>query len=133
MGALEAVSKVIDAIDHATDSDPSTDPYVDLKEAALELVMPKLDSNSLIRYATSSIVEQIDKNLEEQREQKRLEQERLQQEQSNKIDSIKKPVIEQESELFNQQNQSRDSYSVTDYMEKSDAEARADMKSKSNL
>ncbi len=117
MGALEAVSKVIDAIDHATDNDPSTDPYADLKEAALELalparpsidpnayvdlgkvasslVMPKLDIETAAKYA----VDYMDSSREN--EQEREEQERIERENSKNLYSIKEPPVKQAFDPF---------------------------------
>ena len=114
MSTLQAVSKVIDAIEHAIDNDPNTNPVDDLKEATLELVMPKLDANTLVKY-TGNIVEQLNKNSDQQEEEERLAQERLQREQAYK--SIQEPAIKNEFDPFAHQNTSRDTYSVAEYMQ----------------
>ena len=119
MSSLQAVSKVIDAIEHAVDNDPSTNPIDDLKEVAL-LTMPKLDAQTLVKY-TGSIIEHLGDNTDQQKEEERLEQERLQREQAYKINSIQEPSIKKEFDPFAQQNQSKETYSVAEYMQMRDA------------
>jgi len=136
MSALGAVSKVIDAIDHATDNDPatnpvddlkqaaielvlpsntSTDPYIDMKEAALELVMPKLDPETLVKYA-GDYMENLEKS-----EQERDEQARIERENSNNLYSMQEPVMKQEFDPFKQQQSKDDTYNVAEYMQMRDA------------
>ena len=80
--------------------------------------MPKLDANTLVKY-TGSIIEQLNKNSDQQEEEERLDRERLQREQSYK--SIQEPVIKNEYDPFAHQKQPRDTYSIADYMQMRDA------------
>ena len=89
MSLLQAISKVSNSLDSNTTSSGEFD---DLKQATLELVMPKIDADTIARYSGGSN-KSGSKNLEEQ---ERIERQRNERENTNMLHSVSEPVIKEE-------------------------------------
>lgn len=93
----------------------------DLKEGIMELVMPKLDDETLAKYV-GKWSENVEKDLKEKEEQERLAKEEAQRRQNLGLAQKEPNLLTKQEE---KQQEEKKGYSVTDYMEKADAVARA--------
>lgn len=118
----QAVGKVASAV---VDSlNPSSGPAqtnapADIKQAALELVMPKLDPETIAKYA-GKWAENVEKDLKEKEEQERIAKEEQQRRQNLGLEKKEETLVSKKEEDKDKPMADK-RYSVTDYMELADA------------
>ncbi len=128
MGLSEAIPHVIEAVKSATDNDPSTNPVDDLKQAALELVMPKLDTETLVDYAFESALDHIVHMEQEENQQNTKKKE----ENLYEVKSSEQLASKEELSPFKEQEIEK-SYTATDYAEMRKALRNAGIKENESI
>jgi len=132
MGLGQAIGHVVDAAVSATDNNPTTNPLDDIKLAAIEVALPKLDAIDTIdiaKYSFESAYEHIAAAAEkEQEEQDRIEQERN----LYQVASIQETPIKEEFNPFKEQEMKK-SYTAIDYAEMREALRNAGIKENESI